>query len=265
MRNIRVLIVDDEPLARRGIRRLLEREADFEIAGEAGNGQIAAAKIESEKPDLVFLDIQMPLVDGFSLVEKTGAKNLPEIVFVTAYDEHAIKAFEAGALDYVLKPIDPERFRKTLERVRRRVNSSLPPPQDSAIEPEIIDKLLRGLAKSKTRNAPPAFLERIPVKEAGRVFFIGADEIDWVGACGNYIEIHAGREKHLLRETMDGIESKLNPNEFLRIRRSTIVRIEKIKELHPLFNGEFAVILRDGTELSSSRRYRKNLETILKL
>lgn len=260
MRNIRVLIVDDELLARRGIRRLLERETDFEIAGEAGNGQTAFAKIESEKPDLVFLDIQMPLANGFSLIEKTGAENLPEIVFVTAYDEHAIKAFEAGALDYVLKPIDPERFQKTLRRVRRRLSER----QNSAIEPELID-FLRGLAaKTETENAPHAFLERIPVKESGRVFFIDAREIDWIGACGNYIEIHAGREKHLLRETMDGIESKLNPNDFLRIRRSTIVRIEKIKELHPLFNGEFAVILRDGTELASSRRYRKNLESILK-
>jgi two-component system LytT family response regulator len=259
MRNIRVLIVDDEPLARRGIRRLLERETDFEIAGEAGNGQIAAAKIESEKPDLVFLDIQMPLAGGFSLIEKTGAENLPEIVFVTAYDEHAIKAFEAGALDYVLKPIDPERFQKTLERVRRRINARETP----AVESELIE-LLRGLAKNETQNAPHAFLERIPVKDSGRVFFIDAREIDWIGACGNYIEIHAGREKHLLRETMDGIENKLNPSDFLRIRRSTIVRIEKIKELQPLFNGEFAVILQNGTELASSRRYRKNLEAILK-
>lgn len=263
MRNLLVLIVDAEPLARSVIRRLLEREADFEIAGEAGNGQTAAAKIESEKPDLVFLDIQMPLADGFSLVEKARAESLPEIVFVTAYDEHAIKAFEAGALDYVLKPIDPERFQKTLNRVRRRLGAR----DNPAIEPELID-LLRGLAatKNETQNAtaPHAFLERIPVKEAGRVFFIDIDEIYWIGACGNYIEIHAGREKHLLRETMDGIESKLCPNEFLRIRRSTIVRVEKIKELHPLFNGEFAVILQDGTELASSRRYRKNLESILK-
>ncbi|HEX8248376.1 MAG TPA: LytTR family DNA-binding domain-containing protein [Pyrinomonadaceae bacterium] len=258
---IRVLIVDDEPLARRGIRRLLERETDFEIAGEAGNGQTAFAKIASEKPDLVFLDIQMPLAGGFSLVEKisVSAKNPPEIVFVTAYDEHAIQAFEAGALDYVLKPIDPERFQKTLERVRRRIGARETP----AIETELID-LLRGLAKNETQNAPHAFLERIPVKESGRVFFIDARKIDWIGAQGNYIEIRAGREKHLLRETMDGIESKLNPSDFLRIRRSTIVRIEKIKELQPLFNGEFAVILQDGTELSSSRRYRKNLEAILK-
>jgi two-component system, LytTR family, response regulator len=255
MRNIRVLIVDDEPLARRGIRRLLEAETDFEIVGEAGNGQVAAAKIESEKPDLVFLDIQMPLAGGFSLVEKMSAGNLPEIVFVTAYDEHAVKAFETGALDYVLKPINPERFQKTLERVRRRL-SGQPTP---AIEPELIN-LLRGLAKTET----PAFLERIPIKEAGRVFFVGVEEIDWIAAQGNYVEIHAGRAKHLLRETMDGIESKLNPNDFLRIRRSIIVRVEKIKELQPLFNGEYAVILHDKTELTSSRRYRKNLEVILK-
>lgn len=255
MRNIRVLIVDDEPLARRGIRRLLEAETDFEIAGEAGNGQAAAAKITSEKPDLVFLDIQMPLVGGFALIEKAGAENLPEIVFVTAYDEHAIEAFEAGALDYVLKPIDPERFQKTLNRVRRRLNERKP----AALEPELIN-LLRGLAKNETN----AFLERIPVKESGRVHFIGVDEIDWIAAQGNYVKIYAGRERHLLRETMDGIESKLNPNDFLRIRRSAIVRVEKIKELQPLFNGEYAVILRDGTQITSSRRYRKNLEAILK-
>lgn len=255
MRHIRVLIVDDEPLARRGIRRLLEAEADFEIVGEAGNGQAAAAKIESEKPDLVFLDIQMPLIDGFSLIEKTAAANLPEIVFVTAYDEHAVKAFETGALDYVLKPVNPERFRKTLERVRRRFGGQ-PTPD---IEPELIN-LLRGLAK----NEPSAFLERIPIKETGRVFFVGVEEIDWISAQGNYVELHAGRAKHLLRETMDGIESKLNPNDFLRIRRSIIVRVEKIKELQPLFNGEYAVILHDRTELTSSRRYRKNLEVILK-
>jgi len=259
MRNIRVLIVDDEPLARRGIRQLLETEADFEIVGEAGNGQVAASKIASEKPDLVFLDIQMPLAGGFSLVEKAGAENLPEIVFVTAYDEHAIKAFEAGALDYVLKPVNPERFRKTLDRVRRRLSGQ----QTPEIAPELID-LLRGLAKSEAQNAPPAFLERIPIKKAGRVFFVGVDEIDWIGAQGNYIEIHAGREKYLLRETMDGIEGKLSPHDFLRIRRSTIVRVEKIKELQPLFNGEYAVVLHDKTELSSSRRYRKNLEAILK-
>ncbi len=252
---IRVLIVDDEPLARRGIRRLMQSESDFEIVGEARNGREAITAIENNTPDLVFLDVQMPLLDGFSLIEKISAENTPEIVFVTAYDEHAIRAFEINALDYLLKPIDPQRFQKTLERVRRRLIER----ENEEIERKVVD-LLQNLKEAKQ----PARLERIAVKERGRVFFVQVDEIDWIAAQGNYVEIHVGQAKHLLRETMDGIESKLDPHKFLRIRRSTIVRIESIKELHPLFGGEHAVILCDGTELSSSRRYRKNLETILK-
>lgn len=250
---IRVLIVDDEPLARRGIRQLLETETDFEIAGEAANGQEAISSIETYAPDLVFLDIQMPLLDGFSFVEKIGAKNLPEIVFVTAYDEHAIHAFEAGAIDYVLKPINAERFQKTLERVRRRVFSG----ENKTLENKIAD-LLNNLKPAES------YLERIAVKENERIRFLTIEKIDWIGSQGNYIEVHSEREKFLIRETMDGIEKKLNPQKFLRLRRSAIVRIEQIKELHPLFNGEFEVVLKNGTRLTSSRRYRKNLDVLLK-
>jgi two-component system LytT family response regulator len=252
---IRVLIVDDEPLARRGICQLLETETDFVVAGEASNGREAAQSIEKLAPDLVFLDINMPLLDGFGLLERFGAENLPEIVFVTAYDEHAIRAFEAGAIDYVLKPISEERFQKTLERVRRRVVSG----ENSLLGNKIAD-LLKTL-----KPAGENFLRRIAVKENGRIRFLDAQKIDWISSLGNYIEIHAGREKFVLRETMDGIEGKLNPQEFLRIRRSAIVQISSVKELQPLFNGEYAVILSDGTELTASRRYRKNLEAILKI
>ena len=251
---IRVLIVDDEPLARRGICQLLETETDFVVAGEAANGCEAAAAIEKLAPDLVFLDIQMPLLDGFSFLEKVGAKNLPEIVFITAYDEHAIRAFEAGAIDYVLKPINTERFQKTLERVRRRLVSG---------ENKLLENKIAGLLND-LKPAGEAFLQRIAVKERGRIRFLEVEKIDRISSLGNYIEIHSGREKFILRETMDGIESKLNPQKFLRIRRSTIVRTANIKELQPLFNGEYAVILADGTETTSSRRYRKNLEAILK-
>ena len=250
---IRVLIVDDEPLARRGICQLLETETDFVVAGEAANGREALSSIEKLAPDLVFLDINMPLVDGFALLEKIGARNLPEIVFVTAYDEHAIRAFEAGAIDYVLKPISEERFQKTLERVRRRVASG---------ENRLLKNKLADLLNS-LKTARENYLRRIAVKEKGRIRFLDAEKIDWISSLGNYIEIHAGREKFILRETMDGIEGKLNPQEFLRIRRSAIVRISKIKELQPLFNGEYAVVLSDGTELTASRRYRKNLEAVL--
>jgi two-component system LytT family response regulator len=251
---IKTLIVDDEPLARRGIRQLLESETDFEIVAEAGNGREAISAVEKHSPDLVFLDIQMPLLDGFSFLEKMASGNLPEIVFVTAYDEHAVRAFEAGAIDYVLKPTDPERFQKTLNRVRSRVLS----PEDKLLENKLANLL--NLLKPPAEN----YLERIAVKENERIRFLNVEKIDWISSQGNYIEIHSGGEKNLVRETMDGIESKLNPKKFVRIRRSAIIRVEQIKELHTLFAGEFEVVLRNGVKLSSSRRYRKNLDALLK-
>jgi two-component system LytT family response regulator len=259
-KKIRALIVDDEPLARRGIRRLLLQTAsDIEVVGEAGNGQDAIATVEKQKPDLVFLDIQMPLLDGFSMIEKIGLANLPEIVFVTAFDEHAIRAFEINALDYLLKPVDPERFQKCLERVRERIKNSEGGKLDDKLS-----ALLQSLESGKTGLEQPAFLERVVVKDAGRIFFVSVEEIIWISSEGNYVKLHAKGKSHLLRETMDGFENKLNPRDFLRLRRSTIVRIEQIKELHPLFNGEFAVVLKDGTKLTSSRRYRQNLNSLLK-
>jgi len=256
---IRVLIVDDEPLARRGIRQLLETEKDFEIAGEAANGREAASVIDKLKPDLIFLDIQMPLLDGFSFVEKMGAQNLPEIVFVTAYDEHAIRAFEINALDYLLKPIDPERFVKTLNRVREQMKETQTKELDQRIS-----SLLQSLGSVKSNAEQPTYLERVAVKIAEHIEFVDVNEIDWISSEGNYVQLHTKSKTHLLRETMDGIERKLNPQKFLRLRRSTIVRIEQIKELHPLFNGEFVVILKDDTKLSSSRRYRQKLNQLLK-
>lgn len=250
---IKVLIVDDEPLARRGIGQLLETETDFVIVGEASNGQEAITLIEKLSPDLIFLDIQMPLLDGFSFIENLGSKNLPEIVFVTAYDEHAIRAFEAGAIDYLLKPINVERFQKTLERIRYRIFSG----ENKSLENKLTE-LFNNLKPTEI-----AYLQRITLKENGRIHFLEVEKIDWISSLGNYVEIHSGHEKFILRETMDGIESKLNPNDFLRIRRSKIVCISKIKELQTLFNGEYSVKLFDGTELISSRRYRKNLEIIL--
>ncbi len=249
---IKVLIVDDEPLARRGICQLLENETDFIIAGEASNGHEALSAIKKLSPDLIFLDINMPLVDGFSFIEKIEAKSLPEIVFVTAYDEHAIRAFEAGAIDYVLKPINEERFQKTLERVRYRIFSG----ENNSLENKVNDLL------SLLKPAQTAYLQRITVKANGRIRFLEVEKIDWISSLGNYIEIHSGHGKFILRETMDGIEKKLDPNDFLRIRRSKIIKISQIKELQPLFNGEFTIVLLDGTALTSSRRYRKNLEAV---
>ena len=255
---IRALIVDDEPIARRGIRHHLRNSADVEVIGECANGREAVAAIEKQMPDLVFLDVQMPLLNGFGVIEKLETKKLPAIVFITAYDEHAIRAFEINALDYLLKPIDGERFQKTLERVREQLKNS----KTRRLEQKL-SALLNNLELKKS-GEESNYLERVAVKEAGRITFLNVNEIDWITAQGNYIQLHAKGKSHILRETMDGIERKLNPQKFLRLRRSKIVRIEQIKELHPLFKGEFAVILKDGKELISSRRYRQNLDILLK-
>ncbi len=259
METIRALIVDDEPIARRGIRQQLRRETDVVIVGECANGREAVAAIRKESPDLVFLDVQMPLLDGFGVVNAIGADVLPAIVFVTAYDEHAIRAFEVNALDYLLKPIDQDRFQKTLARIRRQLNGSQPGELQRKLQ-----SLLHELDESKANSKRPKVLERVVIKERGRVFFLGVDEIDWINAQGNYVQIHTRDAVHLLRDTMNGIESKLDPRRFLRLRRSTIVRIDQIKEMHALFNGEYAVTLKDNTQLVSSRRYRSNLASLLK-
>jgi two-component system LytT family response regulator len=256
---IRVLIVDDEPLARRGMWQLLEPEKDFEVVAEAANGHEAISAIQKYSPDLVFLDVQMPLLDGFSVIQKAGVENLPELVFVTAYDEYAIRAFEVHALDYLLKPIDKERFQKTLKRVRTGIKTRKRNEMDGGIS-----ALLSELESAKSNGGQQGYLSRIAVKEAGRINFVGVDEIDWISSDGNYVKLHTKSKTHHLRETMDGLEHKLDPQKFLRLRRSVIVCIDQISELHPLFNGEYAVILKDKTELSSSRRYRRNLNLLLK-
>lgn len=252
---IKVLIVDDEPLARRGIRQLLRTEEDFLIVGEANNGGEAIKAFEKLLPDIIFLDIQMPLLDGFAFIKKINSENLPEIVFVTAYDEHAIRAFEEGAIDYVLKPVDRKRFQKTLARIRRKISDG----KNNLSENQLANLL------EKIRPAEEKYLKRIAVKMNERIHFVKTSEINWICSQNNYIEIHTAKEHFLLRETMKGIEKKLNPEEFVRVRRSTIVRIESIKEMQNLFKSEFAIILSDGTEHTSSRRYRKNLETLLKV
>ena len=259
MEKIRALIVDDEPIARLGLRQLLRTEPDVEIVGECADGREAVAAIAERKPDLIFLDVQMPLMGGFGVVEAVGAENLPAVVFVTAYDEHAIRAFEVHALDYLLKPVDPERFQKTLARAREHAGASKAKRLDHKLS-----ALLQSLDEMKAAGARPAQPERVVIKEQGRISFLGTDEIDWLCARGNYVQLHAGRGTYLLRETVDGMERKLDPRKFVRLRRSTIVRAERVKELHTLFNGEYAVILKDGTRLQSSRRYRENLDALLK-
>jgi len=248
---IRALVVDDEPLARERIRMLLEDESDIELIGECRDGAEAVRAIDEEGPDLVFLDVQMPEVDGFEVLEVIGPGRAPVVVFVTAYDEYAIRAFDVHALDYLLKPFDGERFRQAIGRARASIRAK------ADVDREKLAALLGDLRDERR------YLERIVVKTAGRVVFLAIDEIDWIGGAGNYVELHAGERKHLVRDTMKAIESKLDPDKFVRVHRSHIVNMDRVKSMEPWFHGEYVLILEDGTELQSSRTYSDRLRQML--
>lgn len=259
---IRTIIVDDEPAARRGIRLLLERDGAVEIVGEAGGGVEAAELIQREKPDLAFMDVQMPGCDGFAALAKIDSAAAPAIVFVTAYDEHALRAFEVSAVDYLLKPYDDSRFAAALQRgkdeVRRRqadtVNSRLT---------QLLDYLQRSGAAAAPVKEDPAG-DRILIKSSGEIFFLKAEEIDWIEAEGDYMKFHVAGRAHLMRETMARLEARLDPKRFIRIHRSTIVNIDRLRKLSPSFAGEYAVILQDGTKLKLSRGYHERIATLMK-
>jgi two-component system LytT family response regulator len=242
---IRVLIVDDEPIARRGIRQQLRSEPDLEVIGECGDGAAAIDAITGLAPDLVFLDIQMPEVGGFDVVEAIGVAQMPAVVFVTAYDEHALRAFDVHAVDYVLKPIDRHRFSTAVERARRRL----------AHAEGKLDRRIAAALGALGRTAPD-YAKRLAIKGDGRVILVDADEVDRLEAAGNYVEVHSGARHHLVRETMASLEARLDPARFVRVSRSSIVNATRVRELQPMFNGDFAVVLRDGTKVAGSRRYR---------
>lgn len=248
---ITALIVDDEPLAREKIRRLLRNENDFEIVGEAVSGEEAVEMIEAEKPDLIFLDIQMPEMNGFEVLNSIKNGAMPAVIFVTAYDKYAIRAFEVHALDYLLKPFDYDRLKSAINRVRELL--------ETKSYGEIDEKLISLLSDLKAEKEYP---QRLVLKTAGRVYFIKTSDIDWIEAAGNYVKLHIGKDAHLLRETMNNTEAKLDPEKFLRIHRSSLVNIDSIKELNPLFNGDYLVILQDKTELTLSRNYHDRLREL---
>jgi two-component system, LytTR family, response regulator len=247
---MRVLIVDDEPIARRGLRRLLDPEPDVEIIGEAASGTAAIEAIESLKPELVFLDIQMPEMDGLEVVAAITPEKMPAVVFVTAYDKYAIEAFDLNAADYVLKPVDPERFGRALERARHRLTTG-----DRG---DVEERLMRLLEQVR-----PSQRERLVIRSAGKIQFVAIDDIDWINAEDNYVRIYAAGKTYLMRETVTGIEGRLNPSHFVRIRRSTIVRIDRIQEIKPLLNGTFEILLEDGTRVVSARRFRDAIEKLV--
>ena len=252
---IRTLIVDDEPLARERIRSLLKAEPDFEVVAECANGNEAVAAVKEKRPDLVFLDIQMPGMDGFEALRAIGKDLLPVVIFVTAYDQHALKAFEVHALDYLLKPFKVARFQETLKRAR----ASLAARQSEGLPKGLLELIERASAKAPAQD----YLARIAVKTGERTFFVKTAQIDYIEAAGNYLVLHAGKENHVVRETLTALEEKLDPKKFIRVNRSTMVNVEQIKELQPLFKGEHIVVLQNGKQLPLTRGIRE-LEELLR-
>jgi two-component system LytT family response regulator len=254
---IKTLIVDDEPLARRTLRDLLQADPEIELIGECSNGPLAIDFISKQSPDLLFLDIQMPGMNGFEVLSKIEHERIPAIVFVTAFDQYALKAFEVHALDYLLKPFTDERFRETLHQAKTQVEMR---------EMNRLSQGLMALLKDQaailaggTAAKPKSFLSRFTIRSGSRVVFINASDVDWIAADNYYIKLHVGGKSYLLRISMNELEEKLDPKKFLRIHRSTIINFDRVKELHQNPNGEYVVVLKTGTELKLSRSRRERL------
>jgi len=244
---MRALIVDDEPLARSGVVVRLSKFPDVEIVGESGDGPSAVEKILQLSPDVVFLDVQMPGMDGFEVLRALPSEDLPLVIFLTAYEQHALRAFEVHALDYLLKPLDDERFARAVQRARQ--------VQDANSKIRMSERLLRLLGENFGR-----YVSRFPVRTGVRIQVVLADDIEWIAAAGDYVELHFGGRHYLLRETMNSMEQKLDPTKFLRIHRSRIVRLTCVRELQALDNREYLVKLSDGSEHRSSRSYAVRLD-----
>lgn len=253
--------MDDEPLARRNIRLLLEQDPQIEILEECRDGREAVKAINTLSPDLIFLDIQMPEVDGFDVLARVGPEKIQAIIFVTAFDQYALKAFDVHALDYLLKPFDDDRFANALRRAKSQIE---------AREIDRLSKRLLALLEERQNERTNAvsrkdYLTRLMIKVSGRVVLLKVGEIDFIEADGNYAKLHVGRKSHLLREKMHDLEGQLDPAKFVRIHRSTIVNVDRIKEMHPHFNGDYIVVLEDGRQLRLSRSRRESLQAKLKM
>jgi two-component system LytT family response regulator len=253
---VRAIIADDERLARRKLRILLDSEPDVEVVAECEGGRQTVAAIHTYLPDLLLLDIQMPDMDGFQVLGEISPEEMPVVIFTSAYDQYAIRAFEAHALDYLLKPFDQERLHHAIERARSELNKS----QDREIARRILDLLSRVRSETRTASEQEG---RLVIKAKGRVVFLNLDEIDWVEAAANYVRLNVGKESYLFRETISRTSERLDPNLFIRIHRSTIVNVRKIKELIPVNSGEYVVVLKTGKELSCSRGYRAALQRVI--
>jgi two-component system LytT family response regulator len=250
---IQTIIVDDEDLARSRIRTLLKAEADIEIVDECAHGRAAVEAILTQKPDLIFLDVQMPELDGFEVLKSLDEEHKPAVIFVTAYDRYAIRAFEAYALDYLLKPFNRARFQKALQRARLQIARETR---------DRVDHRLASLLKEMRTESK--YLERLVIRSAGRVIFLRSEDVERFEGCANYVRIHVGKESHLMREKISALEERLDPRKFIRIHRSNIVRIDRIKELRSSRDGEHVVVLLDGTRLSLSRGYREHFQRLVR-
>jgi two-component system LytT family response regulator len=248
---VRAVIVDDEPLPRERIATLLAGHPEVEVVAECSDGAEAVRVIMEAKPALLFLDIQMPELDGFEVLEALESEPLPAVIFVTAFDEYAVRAFEVSAIDYLLKPIDPARFERALERALQRMSTSL----------EGNGELLAFLSRWRAQRG---FATRFVVRSGGKLTFVRPQEVDWIDAAGNYVRLHSAGRQHLIRETMKSIEARLDPEIFVRVHRSAIVNIDRVASLEPYFHGEYVVLLRDGTKLTSSRSHSGRLRALLK-
>jgi len=260
-RPIRVLVVDDEPLARSGMRRLLERDREVTVVGECADGRTAIEQVHRLEPDLILLDIQMPEADGFEVIREVGPDRMPRVIFTTAFNQFAVRAFEVNALDYLVKPFDDDRFTAALQRAK----NALATAEVGDLGRRLASLLATSGSLPGPAVSPPteSYPPRLVVRDQGRSLFVRVDELDWVEAADYYVKLHVGRQVHLLRETMSAMEGRLDPARFVRVHRSAIVNLDRVKEIQPYFHDEHVVILQCGTRVRLSRSRRLRLETLL--
>lgn len=256
---IRTVIVDDEPPARARLIALLADEPDIEIVGEAGGGSAAVRAITELTPDLVFLDIQMPGLDGFDVLRATAGIHQPLVVFVTAYDQHALKAFDVQAVDYVLKPVVEPRFRAAVRRAVARLRET-PRPELTRALTQLLESVGAGGAAASPNDAP----SRFAIRHDGRVVFVPLEDIAWVGADGDFVQVHARKQTYMVRETMAEVEARLPARRFVRVHRSAIINVDRVREIQPWFKGDYVVLMDDGTKIQTGRTYRRSVQGIIK-
>jgi two-component system LytT family response regulator len=250
---IRALIIDDEPLPRERIRTLLGEHRDVEVIGECRDGQVAVDTILAARPDLVFLDIQMPELDGFEVIKAISHEYLPAIIFVTAFDQYAIRAFDVNAIDYLLKPINAARFETAVQRAIERLAQSNPREPD----PQLLNFI-------EQLRAGPKFTTRFVVRSGARVSFVRTSEVDWIDVADNYVRLHIAGREHLVRETLKSVESQLDPDLFIRVHRSVIINLDRVETVEHTFHGEYLVTMKDGAKLTTSRSYSERLRLLLR-